>query len=94
MEIFELAGSGGTVAAGQTWVDHDVDRRAALRAITAPCRVIAFADDVITPPHLCAEVADAIGDCDLVEISAAGHLGHLERPEPVNDAIVEFFEKY
>jgi pimeloyl-ACP methyl ester carboxylesterase len=93
LEVFELAG-GDVVAAGQSWIDHDTDRRAALRRITAPCRVITFTDDVITPPHLGAEVADAIPDCDLVEISGCGHLGHLERPEAVNEAIVEFFDKY
>ena len=54
--------------AGQAWIDVDGDRREALRGVAAPCRVIAFADDVVTPPHLCAEVADCIPDCDLVEI--------------------------
>jgi pimeloyl-ACP methyl ester carboxylesterase len=93
LEIFELAGGADPVAAGQAWIDTDRDRRAALRGVVAPCRVVAFADDVITPPHLCAEVADAIPDCDLVEIPGCGHLGHLERPEPVNEAIVEFFAK-
>jgi pimeloyl-ACP methyl ester carboxylesterase len=94
LEIFELAGGGEAVAAGQSAIATDEDRRAALRGIVAPCRVIAFADDVVTPPHLAAEVADAIPDCDLVEIPGCGHLGHLERPELVNQAIVEFFDKH
>ncbi|TMQ95637.1 alpha/beta fold hydrolase [Actinomadura soli] len=94
LQIFELAGGAEPVAAGQTWIDTDQDRRAALRGIAVPCRVIAFADDAVTPPHLGAEVADAIPDCDLVEIPGCGHLGHLERPEPVNEAIVEFFAKH
>jgi pimeloyl-ACP methyl ester carboxylesterase len=88
------AGSGESVAAGQAWIDTEQDRRADLRRITAPCRVIAFTDDVVCPPHLGAEVADAIPNCDLVEIPGCGHLGYLERPEPVNAAIVEFFEKF
>ncbi|WP_405620824.1 alpha/beta hydrolase [Streptomyces sp. NBC_01511] len=95
LEIFELAGGDGeTVAAGQQWIDTDQDRRSDLSKITAPCRVITFADDTVTPPRLGAEVADAISNCDLVEIPGCGHLGHLERPEPVNEAIVEFFNKY
>ncbi|GAA4231029.1 alpha/beta fold hydrolase [Actinomadura meridiana] len=94
LQIFELAGAGAPVAAGQTWIDTDRDRRADLRKITAPCRVITFSDDLVTPPHLGAEVADAIPGCDLVEIPDCGHLGHLERPGPVNEAIVEFFAKY
>jgi pimeloyl-ACP methyl ester carboxylesterase len=94
LDIFELAGGGDRVAAGQADIETDADRRAALRRIVAPCRVIAFSDDIITPPHLAAEVADAIPDCDLIEIPGCGHLGHLERPAPVNDAIVEFLDKH
>ena len=50
-----------------------------LGEVPVPCRVIAFSDDLIAPPHLGAEVADAIPDCDLVEIPSCGHLGYLER---------------
>jgi pimeloyl-ACP methyl ester carboxylesterase len=45
------------------------------------------------PPHLCAEVAEAIPDCDYVEIGSCGHLGYLERPDEVNSAIIEFLDK-
>ncbi|MBB4926185.1 pimeloyl-ACP methyl ester carboxylesterase [Kitasatospora kifunensis] len=93
LEILELTGNGNS-ADGQAWVSHGGDRREALRAITVPCRAIAFSDDLICPPHLVSEVADAIPGCDFVEISAAGHLGHLERPEAVNAAITEFLDKY
>ena len=81
-------------AAGQDWVDVVEDRRPALRGVTAPCRVIAFADDLITPPHLGAEVAEAIPDCDLIEVADAGHFGYLERPAEVNSAILEFLAKH
>ncbi|MCC9311906.1 alpha/beta hydrolase [Kitasatospora sp. RB6PN24] len=94
LEILELTGSSSKTADGQAWVSQDGDRREALRAITAPCRAIAFADDLICPPHLVSEVADAIPDCDFVEIPDAGHLGHLERPAEVNAAIIEFLDKY
>lgn len=93
LELFEL-GSGGGDAPGQAWIDTDADQRARIRGIVAPCRVIAFSDDVIAPPYLCAEVADAIPNGDLVEIDGCGHLGHLERPDLVNAAIIEFFEKF
>lgn len=86
----EPAGFGG----GQDWVDLTEDRRDGLRRITAPCRVIAFADDLVTPPHLGAEVAEAIPDCDLIEIERAGHFGYLERPAEVNSAILEFLAKH
>lgn len=94
LDIFELTGSGSNTADGQAWVTQTGDRREALRAITVPCRAIGFADDLICPPHLVSEVADAIPDCDFVEIPDAGHLGHLERPEAVNAAITEFLDKY
>jgi pimeloyl-ACP methyl ester carboxylesterase len=88
--ISEPAGLGG----GQEWVDVSGDRREALRRIAAPCRVITFADDLVTPPHLGAEVAEAIPDCDLIEISRAGHFGYLERPAEVNSALLEFLAKH
>jgi len=94
LEILELAGSGSNTADGQAWVALTGDRRPALRAITAPCRAIGFADDLICPPHLVSEVADAIPDCDFVAIPDAGHLGHLEQPEAVNAAITEFLATY
>ena len=93
LEVFELSG-GDNGADGQAWVSRTGDRRAALREVTVPCRAIAFADDLICPPHLVAEVAQAIPDCDLVEFSGAGHLGNLERPDAVNAAITEFFARH
>lgn len=92
LDVFELAGRAAPTSDGQAWIDTGAERRAALAGITAPCRVIAFEDDLITPPHLAAEVAAAIPDCDVVRIPHAGHLGHLEQPEAVNRAVVEFLD--
>jgi pimeloyl-ACP methyl ester carboxylesterase len=85
--------AGSDTAVGQAWVDVSGDRRAALAGITAPCRVISFSDDLVTPPHLGMEVAEAIADCDFIEIGAAGHFGYLERPAETNSAILEFLTK-
>jgi pimeloyl-ACP methyl ester carboxylesterase len=94
LETFKLAAESDHDAAyGQAWADLAGDRREELQKVTAPCRVIAFSDDRVTPPHLAAEVADAIPDCDYVEIQSCGHLGYLERPEEVNSAIIEFLDK-
>ncbi|MEV4517462.1 alpha/beta fold hydrolase [Dactylosporangium sp. NPDC049525] len=93
LDVFELSGDSAG-SNGQDWVDVGADRRDILRRITVPCRVIAFSDDLICPPHLGAEVADAIPDCDFVEIGGAGHLGNLERPDEVNSAIIEFIGKF
>ena len=67
------------------------NRLPAYRAITTPVLVIGFADDVVTPPHLGAEVADALPNGRYLEIADTGHLGFLERPHAVNSAILGFF---
>jgi pimeloyl-ACP methyl ester carboxylesterase len=67
------------------------DRLPAYRAITTPVLVIGFADDLVMPPHLGTEVADAIPNGRYLEIADTGHLGFLERPHAVNSAILDFF---
>ena len=67
------------------------DRLSAYRAIATPVLVIGFAHDLVMPPHLGAEVADALPNGRYVEIADAGHLGFLERPHAVNSAILDFF---
>jgi pimeloyl-ACP methyl ester carboxylesterase len=93
LETFRLSNGSRDMARGQAWVDTGADRREALRKVAVPCRVIAFSDDRITPPHLAVEVAEAIPDCGFVEISSCGHFGYLERPGEVNSAIIEFLDK-
>jgi pimeloyl-ACP methyl ester carboxylesterase len=67
------------------------DRLPAYRAISTPALVIGFADDLVMPPHLGAEVAAALPNGQFLEIADAGHLGFLERPHAVNSAILDFF---
>ncbi|OBB23893.1 bromoperoxidase [Mycolicibacterium peregrinum] len=67
------------------------DRRPAYRTITTPVLVIGFADDLVMPPYLGAEVADALPNGRYLEIADTGHLGFLERPNAVNSAILDFF---
>lgn len=86
-------GADKIAAARQAWAESATDQREALRSVRAPCRVVAFSDDLIAPPHLGREVAAAIPDCDVVEIDRAGHFGHLERPDEVNAAILEFLKR-
>ncbi|WP_446045731.1 alpha/beta fold hydrolase [Streptomyces olivaceus] len=69
------------------------DRRAAYRDISRPCRVISFADDMITPPHLGREVAEAIPGASFELIAGCGHYGYLEDPDTVNKAIIEFIRQ-
>jgi pimeloyl-ACP methyl ester carboxylesterase len=67
------------------------NRLPAYNSITAPVLVLGFADDLITPPHLCREVADAIPNGRYLQIPDAGHLGFIERPQAVNAAALQFF---
>lgn len=67
------------------------NRLSAYRNIAAPVLVIGFADDIVTPPHLGREVADALPNGRYIQIPDAGHLGFFERPEAVNAAMLKFF---
>ena len=67
------------------------NRLPAYRAIKAPTLVIGFSHDVVLPPHLGREVAEAIPDGRYLEIPDTGHLGFIEQPETVNTAVLDFF---
>ncbi len=75
----------------QLEVAPTTNRLSAYRSIAAPVLVIGFADDIVTPPHLGREVADAIPNGRFLQIPDAGHLGFLERPQAVNAAALQFF---
>ncbi|MGN6337055.1 alpha/beta fold hydrolase [Mycobacterium sp.] len=67
------------------------NRLAAYRSIATSVLVIGFSDDVLTPPYLGREVADALPSGRYVQIPDAGHLGFFERPDAVNTAMLKFF---
>jgi pimeloyl-ACP methyl ester carboxylesterase len=94
LDIYEMSAARRAAASGQDAIDLTIDRTGVLRAVPVPCRVIAFSDDLICPPHLCAEAAEVIPECDHIEIGSCGHLGYLERPDEVNSAMIEFFDKH
>ncbi|MGE2724515.1 alpha/beta fold hydrolase [Mycolicibacterium pulveris] len=75
----------------QLGVAPEGDRLPAYRSITKPALVIGFSDDVVLPPHLGREVADAIPNGRFLEIPDAGHLGFIEQPDAVNEAVLKFF---
>lgn len=66
-------------------------RLTAYRSIATPVLVIGFSDDVLTPPYLGREVADALPNGRYVQIPDTGHLGFFERPDAVNAAMLKFF---
>jgi pimeloyl-ACP methyl ester carboxylesterase len=91
LDVFEMSMVDLASVRGQLALQTIPDRRPAYRAITCPCLVIGFGDDLVMRPHLAREVADAIPRCRYTEIAGCGHYGYLEKPEAVNSAIVDFF---
>lgn len=91
LQMYEFAGSG--FSAGERvqlgLAEYDT-RLEAYRAIAVRSLVIGFADDVVLPPRLSREVADAIPGARYAEVPGAGHIGYLERPDEVNRLLVEF----
>lgn len=69
------------------------DRRAALAGVTVPCLVLSFTDDVIAPPQLGREVAEAIPGAVFHAVPDCGHLGMVERPEAVTEALLSFLRR-
>ncbi|MDQ3824794.1 MAG: alpha/beta hydrolase [Actinomycetota bacterium] len=92
LDVLEFSGS--RISAGvraQLEMDDFPDRLAAYSTITVPSLVIGFADDLMTPPYLAREVAEAIPEARYEEISGCGHFGYLERPDEVNKLLFKFF---
>jgi pimeloyl-ACP methyl ester carboxylesterase len=90
LDVLELTSSPGPSHRFHLAVSVMPDRRAAYGQIKAPTRVIAFEDDLICPPNLNREVADAIPGAQFQLMTRAGHFGYLEAPEMVNRSIVKF----
>ena len=67
------------------------DRLEALSGIHVPSMVIAFELDMLTASPLCHEVSRAIPGCRYVEIQGSGHAGPFEKPDEVNQALLQFF---
>ncbi len=76
----------------QTAVMNRIDYAALLGTIKAPSLVVVGAQDVITPPEMGRELANAITDCGYVEIASCGHLSTLERPAEVSKILLDWFK--
>lgn len=92
LELFELSPEpSGPGVRAQLDLEVPEGRLRAYRGIDVPCLVIGFADDVLLPPHLGREVAEAVPGALYQEIKGCGHYGYLERPDEVNRVLLEFF---
>lgn len=63
------------------------DSRSLLPGIEIPTLVLVGEQDVLTPPELSREIAEAVEWASLVVVPECGHLSTLERPEAVNRAL-------
>ena len=66
------------------------DSRGLLASIKCPTLVIVGDGDELTPPDLAREIAAGIPTAKLTIVPECGHLSTIEKPEPVNAAMVEF----
>lgn len=91
LEVLEATSGNVSGERAQLGLDPTPSRLPAYRSISVPCHVIAFQDDLVTPPELGREVAEAIPGASYEVIPGCGHYGYLEDPDSVNKGIVEFF---
>jgi len=66
------------------------DGRPDLPGIGCPALIMCGVQDVLTPPALSRELADAIPDARLLELDECGHLSSLEQPDLVNQAFEDW----
>lgn len=78
------------LAAGIRALRDRPDRSADARALACPTLVVCGAADQVSPPAEMRELAATIPGARFVEIPRAGHLSHLEAPEPFQRAVLEF----
>ncbi|HEX5534478.1 MAG TPA: alpha/beta hydrolase [Actinomycetales bacterium] len=70
------------------------NRLEALAGVRVPCLVLSFENDLVCPPQLGREVADAIPEGEYLEISGAGHGGMTTHATDVVAAVTEFLGRW
>ncbi|WP_411083385.1 alpha/beta fold hydrolase [Streptomyces sp. cmx-18-6] len=93
LDVFAYArGESGPGVRAQYEVMADpTDRLPRFAALDVPLLCIGFADDVMIPAAAGRDIADTVPGARYTEIERAGHFGHLERPDEVNAALLDFF---
>ncbi|MDJ1136007.1 alpha/beta fold hydrolase [Streptomyces iconiensis] len=94
LDLMTLSPVQGEGAARQYLATLSVDEWAhELPGIDCPALVVGFPHDVLMPPELVREVADAIEGARYEEVAGCGHFGFLERPDEVNALLLDFLAK-
>lgn len=69
------------------------DQRPNLSALSMPSLVLCGLQDELTPSYLSEEMADKLGNAELVLIERCGHLSTLEAADTVNSALQRLIER-
>ena len=78
------------VAGAQRGMAARRDATDVLAGIAVPTLVVTGEEDTVTGPEVGRELAAAIPDARFLLVEEAGHLSSLERPEVVNEALLDF----
>jgi len=81
----------GYAACCDALASYDLSHR--LGEIVTPTRVIAGAQDPVTPAEVTQLLADGIRGSDLVVIADAAHIANVARPEQFNAAVLEHLDR-
>ena len=65
-----------------------------LASVHCPTLVICGDEDVLTPPKLAEEIANAVPGAELTMIEGSGHIATLEKPEAVSKALNRFLQRF
>lgn len=66
------------------------DTRDRLGALDLPALVVAGAEDMLVPPHLVRQLAEAIPEAEYVELAGVGHIANLEGRTEFNRRLGDF----
>lgn len=78
------------IAASQLAMAARPDSTPMLPSIKKPTLVLCGEADALTPPEEMRSIAEAIPGASYVEVTGAGHMAPVEKPEAVNDALHDF----
>jgi len=81
-----------TMVAALLGMKDRADRSALLPRIDVPALVIGGEEDTLIPPEVMKAMARAIPGARTTIVPGAGHLPPIERPDAVNEALIELFE--
>lgn len=73
---------------------RNFDASDAVKSIELPTLALIGEHDRIIPPERGRELAELIGNADLIEIAEVGHLSYMEKPDAFNHAVLNFLAQH